>query len=136
MIELTYSSLRSNEFLAALDKVSAYDNYPKDQKLLYNVAKIYAAVQKESKVMHADFRTLLLSYTVLDDKGNLKPAPNGQFPIIPEKLEEWRVKQEEFNARKFTIDRSKINFSDLAPLKLSPIDIEALEPLLLILESA
>lgn len=131
MLKVTYGQLRNDNFKRGLTKVANCSQF-KSPKLLYNIAKISAKIQDESKLADDIYQKLINEYAEKDENGALKPH-NGQvgtFFIPDAAVEVWTTKINEFHAVAIEIDRPAMALDDLLPAQLTPLELSALEPLI------
>lgn len=110
--------------MVAWGKVTNHAAY--DVKIAINIARIQSAIVAEAKIADEVYHKLCLEHAVLTDKGEI--APGGK--IRDEVLQVWLVKEKEFNATEFEIDRPLLDLLKVLEAKISPLDISVLEPVL------
>lgn len=125
MIELTLAELRNPMFNEALQKLVKSTEL--DFKTSYNIARLVKKIGSEQTLALDVYGALLKKYGTSEDGGI-------NFTIPEEKRPEFAKEAEEYVKTKVTIDRNKINVSELSKLSMSPSDFLVLEPLLYNLE--
>lgn len=125
MIELTLGEIRNPAFNEALSKLAKSTEL--DFKTSYNLARLLKKVGSEQTIATEEFGKLLKKWGTSDDGGL-------NYSIPEDKREAFSKEAEEFTKTKVTIDRNKINVSELSKLSMSPSDFLVLEPLLYNLE--
>lgn len=126
MIELTWGQIRDQSFQSALQKLM---NCPDlDFQPAYSISRIGAKVKTEIADSNDLFVKLVKKHGALDDK-------DGSYKIDDDKIESWKKEVGEFLDTKFTVDKNKINVTELKKARLSPQDLLAIEPLLFVVES-
>jgi hypothetical protein len=123
-------------FVQALVKLGKFEGF-KEQRVAYNVAKVIRRFDAESTIAQELFLKLVKQYAVLDEKGNIKSPEDkpGTYEIPDEKVADWKKAKEDFDDVEFELDCHKIRLEQLGNAPLSPIDLNALEPLLSELEA-
>lgn len=150
MFTLTFSELMNPEFTSSLRKLMNYNGYA-DTRLAYNVAKIGRKYQQEARTCQDLYIKHIKKFANLDDKGNFVPRMRellnakgekistpepDSYTIPPEKMEAFEKATEEFRNTVFEIQCHKVKLADVAGAKLTPNDMNLLEPLLTELEAA
>lgn len=137
MLTLTYGQLRDSNFNRAMEKMANFSGF-KSPKVAYNVAKINRRYLDEIEVSQGIFQKMVDQYAKKTEDGKLEPHKGvpGTFSIPEDTQAEWDAKLKEFQSIEWTIDRPRVNFDDLADVKLTPAEIMALDPLLAVLEDA
>lgn len=137
MLKVTYGQLQNENFKRAMGKVA---NCPlfKNPKLAYNVAKISGRIAEEAKLADKLREKMVNEYAKKTDDGKIEPHNGipGTFWIPEDKQKEWGEKLEEYHAVAFDIDRPALSLDELMPAALTPLEINALEPLITFDESA
>jgi hypothetical protein len=109
----------------------------KSPKVAYNVAKINARFVDEAKLADELYNKLVEQYAKKAEDGKLEPHEGrpGTFFIPLELTAEWGEKLKEFHAISFEVDRPALNLDEIMVAQLSPVEISALEPVLLYSEA-
>lgn len=134
MLKLTYGQLLNNGFMRARMKLGNCARL-KSPQVAYNVAKIHARFEEEEKLAQDLHVKIVDEFAEKDEAGNVKPN-NGQPGTFyvddtnKPKLEAFQAKVKEFHAIEFEIDRPRVDLNDIAAAELSPVEINALEPIL------
>lgn len=128
MITLSYKDINKAAFLDGISKLA---DTPFHLKTAYHIGRINDKVKSE--LNHAQ---VLWAKEIGKIEWEEIPAtetmPAGRKPKDPEAL---KTLEEQFLAIEFTIDKHKVNVSELGEAKLLPVEVLALEPLLTGLES-
>lgn len=127
-MKMTYAELRHRSILPGISKLASFNGFSTREG--YNVAKIYGRVMEEFKLMAKLEIDLLKQYCQLDEKGNVVAGPSGHFLPLEGTKAEFEPKWEEFLKNEVEIDRPKIQLQALQNAQLSPLELEALEPLI------
>jgi len=132
-IKLNYGQLNSADFNQALTLLSAQQGFSSMQSA-YNVARIVRQFQKELKIAREMYNDFVNDFTVKDETGKPKvaatPQPFCPWEIIPEKMEEFNKKVEDFLKVEVELASSPVALADLGSVKLSPQHLMTLEPIL------
>lgn len=123
--KITYNQASNPNFQMALGKLS---QTPADPKTSYILSKITREFKKlRETISDAYKKELMEPFAERNDKGEFDP----ENWVVPEdKREEFEKKQEEFGKRDATILRPLLTLGDIKNAKLSPLEMEALEPIL------
>lgn len=124
MIELTWLAIRNPQFMSGISKLA---NAGLDFKTSYHVSRIFSKVDSEFKESQKFFMKFIEKYADVDQK-------SGSYKVKDEHLEKWKEETKNFDETKFTIEKSRVNIADLNGVNLTPLEILALEPILLGLE--
>lgn len=116
---LTYKTLHNPDFLAGMQKLARFDGW-KDPKKAYNAARMSALIDLEMKTMR-EVRGKLI--------GAQPKVEAGKGPTEDEKAAMLKAAQD-FSAVEVTIERHKVDLKDCEGVRLTPLEILALEPLL------
>lgn len=137
MLKVTYENLRDHAFARGMSKLANFSGFKKPA-VAYNVAKINLKCMEEAKIADDLFKNLVKKYAKLDDKGEIQPMAGqpGTFEIRDEAVPEWQAALKEFLAHEVEINRERIKFDDVGDAGLSPMEIGALESILLVVEAA
>jgi len=133
MIELSYHTLRNNDFISGMQKLATSTTL--NTKVAYNVGRIMSKLQSAEKSGQETFSKLIRKYAEMDGDKIVEPEGPGSYKIADEKVEEYRKELEEFLSIEIKIDRNKIGLNDLEGAGLSPVQVLALDPLLTIMEA-
>jgi hypothetical protein len=128
-MKITYATLLNKSFAQALAKLASHNKYEQVRDA-YNVSKIFRAVREEFDIGSRLELDLVKKYATLDDKGEITLNERGEYTVPEEKAEEFRAKKKELYEQEIEIDRPAINLQTLVGCELSPLELEALEPLL------
>jgi hypothetical protein len=134
MFTLTFRQLKDQQFAQALGKLANFGRY-RDQKVTYNIARMIVLIDQHKTAMREAFLALIKKYAVLDEKGNLKVAEDGGITVQDEKKKEWDEAATSFHEQAVEIKRHKIKLEDLQGVELTPLDLLALEPVMVSLEA-
>lgn len=131
MIKTTYKHFNTQDITPALAKLANCKAFP--IKTAYNVSKIVKALKKEVMEASEVFMKLLDKYGEKDEKG--LPKMDGNGPTIkPESKEEYEKEFKQFLEIEVEVNRNPIPIELLEPAELTPVEIAALEPMILIEE--
>jgi hypothetical protein len=135
-LTLKYKHINTPSFVEALAKLGRYDRL-KDFKLAYNIAKIIRRFDAESTIAQELFVKLVRQHCKLDENGLIIPADGkpGSFEILEGKETEWVQARKDFDEMEFELDCHKIRVEQLDGAPLSPMELVALEPLLIEMEA-
>lgn len=126
MIELTWGQVFRNQQLnMAMQKLS--NTTVLDFKTVYHIARIVSKLDQAQREADGLFQKLLAKHGDKDDKGN--------YTIPEEKRTEFDKEFDEFKATVFTIDKNKLNLSDLSGVGLTAAEILVLEPYVFTMEA-
>jgi hypothetical protein len=130
MIKLKFADLNNEDFARALIKLSNEPGWANFQSS-YNVAKILRRMKKELQTAREQHFKLLENYAKKDEKGGFLVAKEGTFPyqIEDDKREEYDSKMAEFLATEVELDCWPIKETDLGSIKLTPSEINTLDPI-------
>lgn len=131
MITISYGQLRNQNFVNGAHKLGRCVDFD-SPKVLFSVSKIYSKITEEMKAADDIYVPMLDKYAQKNDKGQYLCVPGDASKVlIKDGLEtEWQEKEKEFLSIDFAIDRPKLNLTEVAKAKLSPMEINALEPIL------
>lgn len=132
MITVTYGHMQEQNFAKAVGKIANFTGY-KSTKTTYNVAKIARKLNEEFKLLGTLHLELVKKFAEVDEKGELVNPPDrppGSYRIRDEVKEEWFAACKDFNATEVKIDRDSLSLEDLVGVPLSPMELDALEPLM------
>ena len=132
MIKLTFGNLNDPGMNQALNKLSRETGFV-DFKASYNVAKILRRLTKELGLAREVNQNILIDFCEVDEATKkAKFDPNSGQPVFlsDEKREEYFEKHKEFLKTDFEIDCEPIRVADLGTIKLSPHELNCLEPVL------
>lgn len=125
MIQMTWGQIRNTQFLDALGQLKGL---PMPFKLGYSIGKITTKVEAELKLAQTEFVKLVGKWADIDEAGNYKVKEGNE--------EVFQKEMTEFFGMSFTIDKNKINIAEFPQdIKMSAVDIIALEPILFGLEA-
>lgn len=128
--EITYWTLGKPAFAAAMRKVNNHGGY-KGVKTAYNIARMTSLLEREIKTYRTLMGNLLREHVKQDAKGFMRNEETNEWDFKSEESKEaFKEKFTELHDHKVTIERYKINLSDLEPVGLSPDELIILDPLL------
>lgn len=128
MIKLSFKHLNDQDFAKALIKLSNEQGWANFQSS-YNVAKILRRMKKELSTAREMHQKLIEKYAKKDEKGGFLRAETGPFPYELENQAEYEEKMKDFLETQVELDCHPITERDLGSIKLSPSDINTLEPI-------
>lgn len=129
MFQITYRELRSDEALRAVHKLTRCTELP--PKVAYNVMRMSKAIDQELKESQRKWSELADKHIEKDfdeQKREKYKFVDGK-PVFKEGTPEADGLKliEDFNDTKTLIPRHKLKVEDLAPVKLSPAEMYAIE---------
>lgn len=127
MLSMTYGQIRNPQFIEAFSRLA---NSTMSVKVAYVVTKIARAIADETKDMETVWRKIIEEFAVKGEDGKIAPDEKGNVNLIPEKLEDFRVKADEFHKIIFDAKGRCLQISELEGINLSPSDVMALEGLI------
>lgn len=136
-VKLSYKEIKNQTFVQGLAKLANYGGF-KDQRLAYNVAKLIRKWDSEAQMAQDLFMKLVKQYATLDEKGNIKTpegANSGAFEVVDEKADAFAKARKEFESIEFDIPVHKIRIDQLEGTGLTPMEMMALEPILIEMEA-
>lgn len=128
MIKVTHAQLSNQTLQMTMQKLT---HTPMNSKTAYRIKKFSDEIEKSLKTMYASFKSDIgKEYGELDEKGNLKPDQNNYGFKMKEGCDEKKLEEavHKFNEISVTIDRWKLNLSDLAEVKMSASELSAIDP--------
>ena len=128
-IEIPYKHINESAIIPAIQKIMnapILPVYPTG----YWIGKTGKKFLKTIEQIQKDFQKLLDAYAEKDEKGAVMWAGPREPKIVDGKKEEFEAKEKEFFETNAVIETMKFKLSELAPAKLNPNDIMALEPML------
>jgi hypothetical protein len=134
MFKLSYMDLRSDSFRKAVNKLANCNQF-KDVKVSFQIGRL--AKEVDTKLVASQKEWLELADPLLqrNDKGDFALDVNG-FTFkdgIEKDMAEKAI--EEFTKKEILFDHPRLTLKDLAPASLSPVELVALEPLLVKMEA-
>jgi hypothetical protein len=129
MIELSYKELSATPFIQAMNKINQCTDFK--MKVGYKVMMLSKDLQKFFEKAKSEYAAMMEAIAEKEN-GLFKTHPETKEYIWKDGVdkEDAEKKIEEFQNQKVTVDKPKFNIEDLAPAKLSPADMNSLEPLL------
>lgn len=130
MIQTQYNVVSNQSVMMVLRKLGGSQV---NSNTAYQIKKLIDAVQAAMKKMSDDYREQIGKiYGVLDEKGELIPAPTPHGFTPKEGLDEAVLSAAvaEFGKKEITIDRWPLTLQQLVDVKLSAMDLDALGPFL------
>lgn len=129
MIEIAKSALRSTSFRTALSKLTECPSL--DTKVAYRLMRTAKLIDRGADETQKGWVDLLKKYVPMDETGkfllNEALTEFAWFETVdPEEAKKAIVA---FGETNISIDRDRFELDDLAPARLSAVDMAALEPL-------
>lgn len=130
MFKLTYKELRDPQFRNAMLKLSNCSEY-KDHKVAHNIMRMAKVLERELKRTQDDWIVLAEKYIQRTENGAFKMNETKTDFAWAEGVDKTTAEAaiEEFGKKEVVVERFKLKLDDIAPAKLSPADLAALEPL-------
>lgn len=126
MFKLSYKIFDMPNFRSGLTKIAGHNDY-KSFKTTYNIARIVKKVDQES-ALYNDLRVKIVQKYGTENEGK------GTYTIPSENKEGFEREIKELHETEFDIERYKLETSEIEGVKLTPVEIQALEPMINILE--
>lgn len=127
MFKLSYKELRDNAFISAMAKLTNCSEY-KDIKTSYNVMRMGKTLEEKLKESQKEWIEMADKLIKRDDKGNFAHTNNDFVWKHGVSADEGHKTIEDFLKKEIIIDRYKLKLEDMAPAKLSPNELAAIEP--------
>lgn len=121
---LTYKDLSNQNFIKAMRKLCGSDKF-KDIKKAYNIGRIGSLLEIELKTYNDLMAKMRKKFKEFLPKNEEEPTPEDL-----KHLEAMKAETEKFLEISFTLERHKLEFSELEGLDLTPNEICALAPLI------
>lgn len=134
MFKLKYSEIRDPRFVQAFSKLANFGGY-KDAKSTYNIARMAKLIEQQQRAAIEDYQKVAKDFAVLDDAGKIKLDDNQRFEVPDEKKSEFDEATREFFTREVEIQRHRIRLDEVEGVGLSPMELLALEPVMVVLEA-
>jgi hypothetical protein len=130
MFKITYKELRSPQFSQSLSKLAQCTELK--PKTAYHIAKTATVLGRELSSSQKKWVAISKPLFKLNEAGTFIPNTTNEFFVTNEGVSEddAKAKVEEFLNHEVLVERFKLKIDDLAPAKLSPQDLIALEPML------
>lgn len=134
MFKVQYRELRSMSFLSAMNKLTQCEDFG-DVKTAYNIMRVSKALEKHLKKSQNEWIDLANKFIKRspDNKFMLKDDTFDWLDGVDKDVAEKSV--EDFLAKEVIVEWKKLDLKEVAPAKLSPAELGALEPVLSHLES-
>lgn len=128
MFKISFKELRDNDFLSAMAKLTQCSEY-KDVKVSYNIMRLGKALESKLKDTQKEWVALGDTLIQRDAKGNFA-SKDGDF-LWKDGVDvvEAHKKVEEFLNKEVVVERFKLKLDDIAPAKLTPSQLGAIEQL-------
>lgn len=130
MIELTTDQLMSTPMSQTLQKIA---RTPMDPYAAYRIKKVTKEIQdKQDKIRYRYKEEIEKVFAERDENGTIIPDETGArpFKVHADKKDKFLETQEAFGTSLLTLHVNKIAFDDIAAMKLSPAEMDSLEPIL------
>jgi len=118
--EITNETLSKPAFRSGLNKVLSAES--KDHKVIYNLGRVGDKIEQAIKEAQRDMRKLAKSHKVLNEQGIIGASAEGN--------DAWEKAYEDFMKHPVKVERRKIRLEDIREVPLSPLELNALEPIL------
>jgi len=133
MVKVKFRHLNDNNFSAVLAKLANETSWTSFQQA-YNVSKLLRRIHKELGLARETHIKMLEQYAIKDEEGKYlaEPETPGGLPykISDEKKDEYEKKMQEFLETEVEIDCQPIDTEELNNIKLTPVEITTIEPIL------
>lgn len=137
-MKVTYHQVQNSDYTRALGKLATYGGFT-DYRQLANIKSFLKQFEKIAEMAQKEWLELLKKYVELNEDGTIKirkvTRPNGSvqdgFYPIEAKKEEFEAATQFFNATAKEVWADPIPFETLAGVGLAPVDIMALDDLIL-----
>lgn len=130
MIEITYSVLcRNQNFAMAMQKLVST---PCSHDLAKSIMKLNEGLTKAKRHVETEYKTKILDvFTKRDDKGNIvmKKDSHNEFEVLDGKDDDLKAAQDIFWDTKAEIGRKPLFMGNLAEIKMSAQELDALQPI-------
>jgi len=135
MFKISYIDLRSDKFRTAVSRLATCNGF-KDIKITMQIGKLAKDVDAHLQRTQKEWLELADPLLERDEKGNFIIDPVAGF-TFKDGIEKAQAQKaiEEFTKRETTIEQPKLTLQDVAAAGLSPMELVALEPVLISLES-
>lgn len=135
MFKVNYLDLRSNTFRVAVGKLANCQQY-KDVKLGFRIGKLAKSIDAELQKSQKEWLELATPLVAKNEKGDfIVDAVKGFTFIDGIEAAQAQKALEDFTKKETIIECQKLTLKDVEPAGLSPVELMALEPLLISLES-
>lgn len=128
MFKLSYKTLRDNEFLSAMSKLTNCSTY-KNVKVSYNIMRMGKVLEQKLRDSQKEWIDLADPLVKRDDRGNF--ASDGKQFLWKEGVDPADAEKKilDFLAKEIIVERTKLSLDDIEPAKLSPAELGAVEAL-------
>lgn len=128
MFKLSYKTLRDNEFLSAMQKLSSCATY-KNVKVSYNIMRMSKVLEQKLRDSQKEWIALADPLVKRDDRGNF--ASDGKAFLWKEGVDPAVAEKTilDFLDKEVIVERTKLSLDDIEPAKLSPSELGAIEAL-------
>lgn len=128
MFKLPYKTLRDNEFLSAMQKLTTCAAY-KNVKVSYNIMRMGKALELKLRDSQKEWIELADPLVKRDERGNF--ASDGKAFLWKEGVDPVDAEKKilAFLDKEVIVDRLKLSLDDIEPAKLSPAELGAVEAL-------
>jgi len=125
MIKTTYQQISNFQFQSAMHKLSSA---PTDGHTAYFIKQMNAALKPLRERIVKEYESdVMEKFAQRDEHGKFDKQT---FQPIADKEEEFKKAQDEFEARTVEIDRPQLPARILKDVRLSALELEALDPIL------
>lgn len=141
MFTVTRRQFRQPQAVQAFSKIM-HCGALEDIKFSYQMTKLLKDLDKEHAILHDLYLAHLKKYVKLDDKGDIAPTPGrpGTWELrdevkdTPEEFAKYQKSMEEFEDLTIEINHPKIPLTKLAPAKLTPSELAAIDGFIIDME--
>jgi len=135
MIKLNYGNIRDQNFANGVVRLRSFSGFK--PKTAYNLGRVLDKINRAEKEAQIVFDNLIELHAEKDKDGKLVEYGGrpGTFKIADEKADEWREILEAFEAISVEpIERYRLKLDELENVKLTPAEMLALDPLIVVVE--
>lgn len=128
MFKLSYKTLRDNDFLSAMQKLTQCSTY-KNVKVSYNVMRMGKVLDQKLRDSQKEWIELADPLVKRDERGNF--ASDGRAFLWKEGVDPAAAEKSilAFLEKEVIVDRTKLSLDDIEPARLSPAELGAVEAL-------
>ena len=135
MITLTFGQIRKRSFATGLAKLYSHDGFT--SKDAYTVGKLITKLKQFEKECQEVGMKLTRKYARKNEDGTLycpEGHPPGSFEVPEENVEAYKKEAEDLDSLEKKLEYRQLRLAAVEGARLSPDEITALEPLLVVLE--
>jgi hypothetical protein len=135
MLKLTYKDLRNPQFMGTFMKLASFNGV--STKTAINIGRIKRVIDSESEIAQEAYVKMIKVHAELDEKGEIKPIegqPN-TFQIPEANQKAFGDAFKEFEKTEFEIPHHAISYREIDGVRLSAVEVMALDAILVEEES-